>query len=62
MIPSTFTQITVTATLAIGYIRQVPNTKPQPGGHNPLANFKCLDIINAAQSDGLTLDFDVPAN
>jgi RHS repeat-associated protein len=37
-----------------------PDTKPQPGGHNPPANFGCIDIINAAQSDGLTLDYDVP--
>ena len=38
-----------------------PDTKPQPGGHNPPANFGCMDIINAARSDGFTLDFDVPA-
>jgi RHS repeat-associated protein len=32
--------------------------KPQPGGGLP-ANFTCIGVMNAAQSDGLTLDFDV---
>jgi RHS repeat-associated protein len=38
-----------------------PDNRPQPGGHNPPPGWGCLDIINAAQGDGLTLDFDVPA-
>jgi len=36
-----------------------PRGKPQPGGGLP-EGFKCIEVINAAQRDGLTLDFDVP--
>ena len=39
-----------------------PDNKPQPGGHNPPVGFDCLYIFYAAQSDGLTPDFDVPAS
>jgi hypothetical protein len=38
-----------------------PNNKPQPGGRDLPPGFGCGDVISAAQSDGLSLDFDVPA-
>ena len=37
-----------------------PPNRPQPNGGHFRGNFKCIDIIKAAEKDGLFLDYDVP--
>jgi hypothetical protein len=37
-----------------------PDNRPQPGGKTFGPNFKCIDVIKAAEQDGFYLDYDVP--